>query len=407
VLLLATAWSLPAVAQEQRCTELGAACECSEPMDTTATSIGDGHNFADSPASSECTQFGNGAFFGTNKSNVTTTSETRMPAGNTVDRVVEIPSAGGSIVWLLGRQKVDSSVKRACVRYYKMVTADYSGVGPNNQNCPSERNKIIQYQFGNTQIQLQERANGSVCTGPGTGNDYAPITITNPAITNYDLSPRVDWGDCNENEGWCRIEMCATGNLSEGTNIGFEAKITTLSDGVEHYAEQSVSWSPGTPMRDWSGGDLYHGQGQGGKGTEWVSHFMQASFTSDSGQWIGAAYEVEGGNGEVVVTEPPPPPPPASLEPPVLLAGAEGGQSSGGTQVLSVSVSGTTASASVSNGIGPYHFLFDCSVDGNWNGVFDTSQPAASYTCPSSTTQIRTQMWDEGTNQVLQEVVVP
>lgn len=307
VLLLVALLGSSAHAQEARCLELGQNCDCSEPMDTTATSIREGHDFADSPSGSECDKFQ--VYFETNKSNVTTTAETGMPAGNTVDRVLEIPSDGESIVWLKGRMSVDGSIKRSCIRYYKMVSTDYSGVGPNNVGCPSERNKIIQFQFGGTQVQLQERSDGSICTGPGTGNDYAPITLTNPAagFGNFDLLPRADWEDCWNTNGWCRIEMCASGDLNRGENIKFQAKVTSLRDGVDHYSEQNRFWNPGSGMQTFTAGDLFHGQGQGGIGTEWISHFMQASWTTNQNQWIGAASEIEG-DYEPPVGNPPQPP---------------------------------------------------------------------------------------------------
>jgi len=393
-------------AQESRCLELGQSCECSEPMDTTATSIGHQHQFADSPPAYGCDKFQ--SYFGTNKTNIRTTPETGMPAGNSVDRVVEIPAAGASIVWLRGRMTVDDSIKRTCIRYYKQVTTDYSGVGPNNISCPSERNKIIQFQFGGTQVQLQERADGSVCTGPGTGNDYEAITITNPAgFGNTNLSPRVDWGDCWNTNGWCRIEMCASGDLSRGQNINFEANVRTLKDGVDHYGNQGRLWNPGTGMKADSAGDLYHGQGQGGKGTEWISHFMQASWTTNQGQWIGAAYEIEGGGGSPPPDPPDPPDPPAPVAPlaPTLLPPDEVPPPTGQTGTLTATLSTTggapTATSVVTNGVGPYLFLFDCGLDGNWNGVLETSGTTDSHTCPAGTGAIKAQVWDKGSNEVM------
>jgi hypothetical protein len=80
-----------------------------------------------------------------------------------------------------------------------------------------------------------------------------------------------------------------------------------------------------------------------------------------------------------------------------------------GEVTLTVSVStsggGPTVSSLVTNGIGPYHFLFDCGFDGNWNGITNTSQPTASYTCDAGTSTINAYLWDEGTNTVLSEAV--
>lgn len=418
VLLFVPLVSSPANAQEARCAELGAACDCSEPMGPQETYLPDDHNLSDSPSGTECERWGQ-PFWNTNKtgSDATTVPEFGMPAGNTVDRVIQLIGAGeaegtGSIVWLRGRMTVPDNIKRTCIRYYKMVSNDYSGVGPNSVGCPSERNKIIQAQFGNQQNQMQERADGSICTGPGTGNDYSPITITNvmnnPGEGNVNLAPRVDWEDCWQTNGWCRIEMCVSGNLNQGTNINIAGNIHTLWDGVDHHgdsaAERGYTTNPGVPMRADTAGDLFHGQGRGGKGKEWISHFMQASWTTDDNQWIGAAYEVEGGKGG-------PPPPPPLDEPPLapFLLPEDPETPPSGDEAMTVDVftggSGPTVSALVTNGIGPYHFLFDCGLDGNWNGVETTLQPTASYTCGVGTSSIKAQVWDEGTNAVLSEVV--
>jgi hypothetical protein len=77
------------------------------------------------------------------------------------------------------------------------------------------------------------------------------------------------------------------------------------------------------------------------------------------------------------------------------------------TLIVSVSTSGggPTVSSLVTNGVGPYHFLFDCGVDGNWDGITNTSQPTASYTCSSGTSTIKALVWDQGTGATLEEVV--
>jgi hypothetical protein len=80
-----------------------------------------------------------------------------------------------------------------------------------------------------------------------------------------------------------------------------------------------------------------------------------------------------------------------------------------GDETLTVSVStsggGPTVSSSVTNGVGPYQFLFDCGLDGNWNGITNTSQPTANYTCGAGTSTIKAQVWDQGSGANLQEVV--
>jgi len=295
----------PSSGTEQRCTELGTNCDCSEPMNINDGSILTGHDFTDSLNPTQCSNKYGYAFFETDKNNIVTSSEFGMPAGNNVNYVLEIPAVGANIAWMKGRMSVDNSIKRTCIRYYKMVSIDYSGAGypgagPGGSSCPSERNKVIQFQFGGTQVQLQELANDANCHGPGTPNSYNPLVITNPAdpggqIGNYYFNNGgVRWDDCWSTSGWCRIEMCGSGDLNQGTNINFEAKITPLATGIEHYAVQNVLWNPGVPMKSDTAGDLFHGQGQGGTGTEWISHFMQASWTTNSNQWIGSAYEIEG-----------------------------------------------------------------------------------------------------------------
>jgi len=80
-----------------------------------------------------------------------------------------------------------------------------------------------------------------------------------------------------------------------------------------------------------------------------------------------------------------------------------------GVETLSVSVSTSggqpTVSSTVTNGAGPYEFLFDCGLDGRWNGITNTSQPTASYTCSAGTSTIKAQVWDQGTGANLQEVI--
>ena len=112
--------------------------------------------------------------------------------------------------------------------------------------------------------------------------------------------------------------------------------------------------------------------------------------------------------------EPTPTPDPALGKPgtPYVVSGSTDAEVVSGStdaEALTVSVSTSggapTVSSRVTNGVGPYEFLFDCGVDGNWNGVTNTSQPVASYTCGAGTSSIKAWVWDKGTDESLHEVV--
>jgi hypothetical protein len=77
------------------------------------------------------------------------------------------------------------------------------------------------------------------------------------------------------------------------------------------------------------------------------------------------------------------------------------------TLTVSVSTSGgaPTVTSRVTNGVGPYQFLFDCGLDTHWNGITNTSQPVASYTCGAGTSIIKASVWDQGSGATLDEVV--
>ena len=315
VLLLAAAMLIPLVctdapAAEQRCTDLGGACICSEPLqDSSTRNIPNGHDFSDSPNATECLDYE------TSSQRVSTIPEFGMPGGNQVDRVLRIAEDSDSVNWIRGAESTPSDTRRMCVRYYATYDTDFSGVGENGKGCPTERNKMVQFGFATHNVQLQESVNPTGCHGPGTPNpDYLRIYLTNTSSGNYYLKnasgQNVTFDKCWANTGWCRVEVCVGGEIAAG-RIYTEARITTLSNGDVYEASQ-----PRTPLINMgsfgdpspTGADLYHGQGSiGGLGDYYISHFMEAVWSTDGGQWIGAASEIEGGGG------------PLPLSPPILL----------------------------------------------------------------------------------------
>ena len=219
-----------------------------------------------------------------------------------------------------------------------------------NISCYTERNKLLQMAFGNELLQLEDQSNDQGCWGPNVGfcggtphegtcapegqgcydnqcdivpGLKSPTGVACADIVGYEGDTCIAAGhknlvfentvggtpantvvgndECNRSSGWCRIEMCVSGNLSAGTGIKEEMQIWTQS-GDNTYtltASTSETYSSGLGGSGVDvGGDWYHGeQGGGGPaiGAGYFSHFMQASWATDSGQWIGAASEVEGG----------------------------------------------------------------------------------------------------------------
>lgn len=297
---------------ESRCTQLGTSCLCSEPMDTTDTFFNAGtesHNFTDSPPATECSKFG--VYFSTDGPANDFTTPPAVGAiatpGGGVGNVVQ--AVGGHVIWLTPRQFAATSDQRLCMRYYKRVSNDFSGAGYPGSGCASERNKVFQMAFGATRlIQIEERSDfGSGCFGPGT---YKNFWIVNHADANGTPGQfTIDWDDCNESAGWCRFEMCASGNLASGQNIKIEGRITALGTGKDEIRTTSSSlWNPGTGFGGTViGGDVFHGQGSGPIGKQYLTHFIQAAWSTNQGQWIGPACEVEGGCGGLDTIPPSPP----------------------------------------------------------------------------------------------------
>ena len=296
---------------------------CAEQLqDDGLNSILNGHDFADSPDAYECDPYG------TNATSVTIVAEADMPVGNTVDRVLEIPEDGASVNWIeFDEDDIDSGVRRVVQRFYVTVDDDFSGTGwndglGNDSDCPSERNKIVQFGWSGSNIQLQEStfASEGECFGPvvpGVDNDYpgnAAYQDETPVQARDYTGPNLEWilSDGTSNaypqdaggdymdfsrcmNSWCRVEVAAAGNIAAGTNISTEARITTLSDGEVYTAIIDNSSTMGTWQAggNQNGADLFHGQPYGIGGWR-ISHFLVGQWDADGGEWVGCASEIEG-----------------------------------------------------------------------------------------------------------------
>jgi hypothetical protein len=139
-----------------------------------------------------------------------------------------------------------------------------------------------------------------------------------------------------------------------------------------------------------------------------ISHGMQAEWSSDQGQFIGAAYEVETGNPIPPPSSTPPPNPPPSTPPPPPTSASGSSTVSSGNLTLVVSSVSSNVTATLSGGSGPYQFLFDCASNGNWDGVVNTPLPTAAFSCAASGGgDVRVWVWDQGGSGILETVVRP
>jgi hypothetical protein len=374
-----SAWASP----EERCLELGANCVCSEPFDTLQSLPA--NTFIDpddSPDTTECPGEGNNGRSYFSWGGGESLPETSMPPANSVSRVWTLQSPGGTVTGKTGTFANGT----VCTRLYFKVSSDFP-----NQVYPSQyEQRLKTFEMSGTDGILQG--------GFHYRDNYVQYAVTR---WGYDAQlvgqgDVVYLNDCRES--WCRFEQCIG---HSGGHAHPRARYVRVDNGKTTLFEGPRVPTPNVKNdRVWIG-NLYRQNHHGG--VAMVSHAMQAFWPTDEGQWIGAAYEVESGNGEpAVVGEPLPQNPPGGETenpPPVTGGGGTGGAS---TLTLTASIGGGSrqATAAVSDGVGPYQFLFDCDVDGHWDGILNQGNSSAQHACSSTSTHVRAWVWDQATNWI-------
>lgn len=255
-----------------------------------------GWNPDDTSGTHECTDLV-GTWFDTDKSDATLYNSDSPDGLNSL----RMDSGSNAIVWMY-TPVAQASTTRMCTRYYKYISTDYSGAsndppgGP--YTCESGRNKIMQYTFGSDILQITEYgSNGpDPCFGPPYG-EYGKIDLICPTGNcpsggyNLYFGDNPTFSDCNG--GWCRFEMCVSGDIDAGDLTLAEMQMWSQETDVESEAAQSGTYTFGNHSSGTNGADLYHGQGTGPVGHEFIKFFRYAEWTTDSGQWIGPACEME------------------------------------------------------------------------------------------------------------------
>lgn len=314
-------WVESASAEEQRCKDLGAACICSEPLNTNSFTLSGGDSLNPTDTNSkQCSNGGTSAM--TMKAGESAflipTAETGMPAGNSVNWVWRNNHTYGPALEGNGNTPLRSSTKRVCYRYYTRFSENYDGgdirVNPSSPNCDVGKFSQIQWTPAGYFV--------GVGSGGRKGRSSAPSLQYNWSGVNRKLSETgpLTYADCYGN--WCRFEMCVSGDFAGGTgNFFAEGHMIRLSD------SKRVDWirtnmGTGTPGLNLAFRWIYESYREnsslsctnGGSPSSYASwreasHLMQAEFTADAGTFIGPAYEIEGTSGT-------PPPPPPNPDPP-------------------------------------------------------------------------------------------
>lgn len=303
----------PITGTEARCTELGANCNCSEPMQS-GQSLTDGTvNFTDSPTGTECKGHWG---FATDTATITSMSVAGETGwGNAIYAIDHGWGGGANKNKGLGFEPTKpgttafSSANRSwCVRIYKQFDDAYQpasdwdscpqagGVAPNR----TIRNKLLQAEMNSTSIQLiqiQEDEYGSTCPD-------------NPSLNaKSDASGSVGFGgegatgtmsnldECSSLFGPCRMEMCVDGPLLAGGSFTWRYRIYQPITGHMMSGSRTATTGgligQGTGAGTWSGINTNHSGSSHGGARE--SYFMSSVWDDvDANRWIGGAYEVEG-----------------------------------------------------------------------------------------------------------------
>ena len=294
--------SLQAIAQEARCTELGSVCICSEPLQATSY-VEDSNDYKNPNDSStkECAQDGvsGGAVVRTVDDVVASSDATALaalPVGHSLARFMRAADGHTGTFYLGSTTAVGSGVLRIAVRWYQYRTSNFQF--KTEGSC--ENSKSGEFAT-NTVVDVTDSGNGTHVNwhtyAYTSGNGWSPGTdccISGPAPSsqNHVLKTAVKGK-------WWRYEMVITGRASSsfklvmyGKNVTDDSAEVTLID--TSLDAQLVGQTPPALISRILSNNHRFGTCNGWMG---LAYFMVAGWTSDTGQRISAASEIEGGGG--------------------------------------------------------------------------------------------------------------
>lgn len=313
--------------EEDRCTELGANCSVSEPLNTNSLSDLGGYSWNPNDTATSSTNtinFYPGRSVNPNSQVILESNLTSggygdlMPAGNQVTYVTRTGFQNGEYPMLEG-DHTGSGINRVCQRQYFMRDKDMviqdnlkdaeMGIGDNCQYIlgnGSQGNGVI-FMNLNTCGTVTNKCSASC--GEGSCGGYN-------AYTDPDCIGRGSLNQTSCTGHWCRAEFCVYGALNGSGNVFVEGYVIRVDNPSINltFGPYSLGDLVGNGTGSVLGNKIFSGyETNNTNAAKLISHMMQATWSTNSpGLFIGPAVEVEGGTG-------PPPPPSAAPAAPVLL----------------------------------------------------------------------------------------
>jgi hypothetical protein len=280
---------------EQRCTDLAGDCECSEPFQATAYDGGPNVFNPNDTSSQQCTYSLANYPIDTNAVTPVVGSDSavlaKLPAGHSVARYLRFADGHTGIV-SVGHRGISSAKDRMAHRWYHYWSAD--STLDISEGCNAkliETDPIIW--------------NSILSQGIALSNTSGKFT---PDIDCCSNGPGSTWSGvyADLKDHWWRLEVVQTG--MGGPDYRCICYARNITDDEEEVVFFDI-WAFNNGLTPNSTVDGLHvnlfRSNQGGTCDGWagISHFMAASWDTDSGQRIGAASEIEGGGeggGETV-----------------------------------------------------------------------------------------------------------
>lgn len=309
LLFASSAW-----ATSSRCDELGAACVCDEPLNNATFSQVPGAAWAwnaSDTSTLECRTSGQDG--GVIENDGSPLDLVRETAASNATMFNALP-AGHSLTYVW-RSQVDSGIgptgtkfisgthptARRGVRFYRYYSTDHrftDGVAP---NCNS--GKVFQGGY-----------NGSYTSGPM----YVAVS---GGWSVYDISTSLQWsstvefsppfpggtsdlpGESDLKGKWIRYEVYVNNTGTTGTT-SFEWYMKNVTDNLPEITLMNTAGyapmngvHPTSELVDFNANGFRRNNGDFCDGYIAQSHFLAAAWSSNAGQRIGAATEIEGGGG--------------------------------------------------------------------------------------------------------------